>query len=169
MKLQNRFSKLIAISLAVAAIAVVGYITTAEAQNVRVFKGTALAGFIPGQSLYFSMANLSRPEEGGGPVRAQVRLFDAQGNVIARSQEVEVLAGRFHTFRFDRDDLLLAGEEETGRLQVGADFQFQADASVNLISPEHLLVTIEGVDNRTGSGHLYGGDYYCGTVSVSGD
>ena len=144
MKTRITITKLIAITMAITAMAVVGSSWSAEAQHVRVFDGITFVGFIPGETLRFSVGNLSARRRGGEPVRAQVKLYDAQGNVIARSQEVEVLPGQFHTFNFNRDDLPLAGEPGTGRLQVGVDFQFQADASTS------FSASMETVDNRTG-------------------
>jgi hypothetical protein len=166
--MRNTITKLITLTMAVAAIAVVGSIFKTEAQEVRVLRGTALAGFISEQTLRLNMANLSTREEGGGPVRAQVKLFDSQGNVIASSREVAVLPGQFTFFDFNCDDLAVAGEPNTGRVQVGVDFQFQADAN-QTFSPKDFPVTMEVMDSRTGSGHLYGGDYFTGTVTVSDD
>ena len=163
MRTRNTITKLFAITMAVAAIAVIGSTFTTRAQQVRAFRGTTIVGFIPQQTLRFNAANLTKAGEGGGPVRVQVRLFDSQGNVIARIREVEIPAGQFRSFDFSPDDLAAAGEPSTGRLEVGADFQFQADASVSYILPKHLTVTMEVMDSHSG------GSYYTGTITVSGD
>ena len=154
MKIRSRITKLIAIAMAVAAIAVIGSIFKTEAQEVRVFRGTVLAGFIPGESLRFSIANL-RPEKGGGPIRAQVRLFDAQGNVLKSSAEVEVLPGQFHTVRFDRADLPLTGEEVTGRVQVRGEIILKVAASPEQIRPEEFPIVIELVNNAKGDTNIH--------------
>ena len=167
MKLPNRISKLIAITMTVAALAAVGHIGTAEAQNVRVFRGTAIAGFIPGQSLYCSMAYLNRSEEGGGPVRVQAYIYDSTGRLLSRTDPVELQPDQFQTFIIDRDALPVEGEAGTRRAQVRVDFQFQADASHTLISERNFLASAETVDNRTGG--TAGGPYFTGSVTVSDD
>ena len=125
--------------------------------------GTTFASIIPAQSLRFNVGNLSTLKWGCESVRAQVKLYDAQGKVIARSQEVEVPCGHFHTFNFDRDDLPLAGEPDTGRLQVRAGIQvLLMDGSVRPV--KYFPVSMEVMDNRTG-----GGPYFTGSVTVSDD
>jgi hypothetical protein len=166
--MRNTMTKLITLTVAVAAIAVIGSSFKTEAHNVRVFSGAALAGFIPGQELRLNMANLSTREEAIGPVRVQAYIYDSTGRLLSRTDPVEVSAGQFHTFIIEREDLAVEGEAETGRLQVWADFEFQVEASNRQISSDRFLATIEGVDNRTGGEHLRG-SYFAGTVSVSGD
>ena len=148
MKTRSTITKLITITMAVAAMAVVGSIWTTQAQEVRVFRGTALAAFIPGQSLHFSLANMSTREEGGEPIRAQAYIYDSRGNILSQTDPVEVPAGQSHTFIVNRDNLAVAGEEGTGRLQVRAVIQVAImDGSV---SPINLPVSMELVDNGTG-------------------
>ncbi len=90
-----------------------------------------------------------------------MKLYDAQGNLLARSQEVEVPPGQFRTFDFNRDALSAAGEPGTGRLQV------RADIGIRLISLDgsktYFPTSMEGADNRTG------GNYFTGSVTVSDD
>ena len=149
--------------MAAAALAVVGYIGTAEAQNVRVFRGAALAGFIPGQSLHCSMAYLRGSEEGGGTVQVTTYVYDATGRLLSRTDPVELRRGQFHTYIIDRDGLPVEGETRTRRAQVRVEFQFQVDASNTLISDKDFLVTVEGVNNSSG------GSYFTGTPPVSDD
>ena len=52
------------------------------------------------------------------PARAQVTLFDRQGNHIAQSPEVSIPLDGFHSFDFSRNSILLPGEPSTGRLEV---------------------------------------------------
>jgi hypothetical protein len=77
-------------------------------------------GMVHGQTLRFSLLNPNDPSQASGrePVRAQVRLFDANGRQLAQSSVVAIPAGEFRSFDFNRDDLPLAGEPGTGRLQL---------------------------------------------------
>jgi hypothetical protein len=123
----------------------------------------ALIGFIPGERLSFTVLN--PPEEGGTPVRAQAYIYDGIGRLTARTAEVDLRPGQSYTFAFNHEDLPLAGEEGTGRKQVRAVVQVAfMDGSVR---PFKLPVWVEIVNNRTGSSS--GGDYFTGTVTVSGD
>ena len=45
-------------------------------------------------------------------------IYDSNGNLLSRTDPAEVPAGQFRPLRFNRDDLPVAGEEGTGRLQV---------------------------------------------------
>lgn len=124
----------------------------------------AFIGFIPGQRLSFSVLN--PPEAGGAPVRAQAYIYDATGHLITRSAEVDLGPDQVHTFRFNHDDLPVAGEPRTGRVQVRAVIQFVlSDGSVRPV--KYLPVWLAVVDNRTGA--TKGGPYFTGSVTVSGD
>lgn len=120
-------------------------------------------GFISGEKLRYSFFNSN--EEGSQPVRVQAYIYDSYGNLLTRSDPVELRPGQFHTFDFNRDDLRVAGEEGTGRLQVRAGIQVALmDGSVR---PVKLSVSMERVDNRTGGTST--GTYFTGTVTVSDD
>jgi hypothetical protein len=154
MKTRSTITKLIALTVAVAAMAVIGSICwTTEAQHTRLIFATdqGIYGFVPGQTARFSVANLSAPEQGGGPVRAQVKLYDAQGNVLAQSEEVELRPGQFRTFDFNRDDLLVAGEPGTGRLQVRPGIGILKSRDGGSTWPNNIPASMELVDNRTGA------------------
>ena len=169
MKTRSTITKLIAITLAVAAIAVIGSSWTTQAQHTRLIFATdqGIYGFVPGQTARFCVAYPSTTQESTEPVRAQVTLYDAQGNEVARSREVEVLPDQFCIIDFDRDALPLAGEPGTGRLEVRAGIQVAfMDGSVRHVK---LPVSREIVDNRTGATVIHQGDYFTGTVTVSGD
>ena len=153
MRLRNTFSKLITMTIAVAALALIGSSWMpgggrTAAQHVKGFGGVTQAGFVPGQTLRVSLFNPNPPERGSASVRAQVRLCDATGNVLARSPEVELPPGQFRSFDFNRADLPLVGEPNTGRLQVrGQIYYLFADGSV---SPDDFLASTEIIDNGTG-------------------
>ena len=150
MKTRITITKLIAITMAVAAMVVGGSFWTTKAQHVRTFTNTGIVGFITGQSLCFSVGNLSTPGRGSEPIRAQVTLYDAQGNEVARSQEVEVPSDQFRTIVFNHDDLPRAG---TGRELQRYDFQFSPVGAGGGVynSAEQFPASWELVDNDTGS------------------
>jgi len=151
MKVRNTVTRLITMAIAMAAMAVTGSIGTAEAQHVRVFDGGGyLLGFIPGQTLRFSVYNPNVPERGSASARVQVRLYDEAGNVLAHSAQVELPPGQFRSIDFNGDGLPARNDPGTGRQQVHISAQFvMSDGSVR-ISPEHFPISVEIVDNQTG-------------------
>jgi hypothetical protein len=87
--------------------------------NERTKVGTSVPlGLARGEMLRFTAFNPGSPDEGGEPIRMQMKLYDAHGSVIAESAEVVIPPGEFRFVDFNRDDLPLAGEPGTGRLQV---------------------------------------------------
>jgi hypothetical protein len=108
-------------------------------------------GIIPGQTLRLTMFNSSElgSPEGAEPILAQVKLFDAQGHLIAESSEVLIRAGEFHSFDFNRSTLPLAGEPGSSRAQIRTLPLWSARASGRL-GPEDIPASLEIVDNGTG-------------------
>ena len=126
-------------------------------------KLNAPIGFYPGQKFRYSF--FYPKEEGDQPVSVTTYVYDSYGNLLRQTDPVVLQPGDLHVLDIDRDDLRVPGEEGTGRLQVRAGIQVAAmDGSVR---PVKLSVSMEVVNNRTGS--TSGGDYFTGTVSVSGD
>ena len=126
-------------------------------------KQLAPIGFIPGQRLSYTFSNPN--EEGSQPVRVQAYIYDATGRLLTQTDPVELLPGESYTANINRDDLHVAGEEKTGRLQVRAGIQaVLMDGSVR---PFKLSVSMEVVENRTGV--TKGGPYFTGSVTVSDD
>ena len=173
MKIRNTITKFIRMTIAVAAMAVIGSIGMpgrAAGANAQTAPGDGSVrfvsksiGFIPGQTLRFSVANLSAREEGIGSVHVQAYIYDSYGNLLSQTGPVEVPAERFSILDFKRDDLLVAGEARTRRLQVRGEIICRYSNSSEPISPDRLLVSLEGF-NTAG-----GGDYFTGTVTVSDD
>ena len=166
MKTRNTITKLIAITMAVAAMAVVGSIWTTQAQG-RLYVATdvGIYGFVPGETARFSVAYPSTTEEGTEPVRVQAYIYDSTGRLLSQTDPVELLPGQFRYFDINRDDLPLAGEEGTGRLQARGVIQVAfMDGSVRNVK---LPVSMEVMDNRTGA--TKGGPYFTGSVTVSDD
>src|SRR5262245_65962475 len=79
---------------------------------------TALVALAPGDTLRFTAFNPAPAGEVGEPISMQMRLYNEQGRVIAKSAEVTIPPGEFRTISFKRDELSLAGEPGTGILQV---------------------------------------------------
>ena len=115
-------------------------------------KHFAPIGFMSDQRLSYTFFNPN--EEGSQPVRVQAYIYDATGRLLSQTDPVELRPGQLYTSNINRDNLPVAGEEETGRLQVRAGIQVALmDGSVR---PFKLSVTMELV-NRTGSTQV--GDY----------
>ena len=126
-------------------------------------KQLAPIGFLPGERLSYTFFNPN--EDGSQPIRVQAYVYDATGRLLMQTDPVELKPGHSYTANINRDDLRVAGERVTGRLQVRTGIQaVLIDGSVR---PFKLSISMERVDNRTGGSS--GGDYYTGTVSVSGD
>lgn len=186
MTIRNTITKLVTLTMAVAALAVIGSIwapgqaiatgrateidnsagTTAEIAlgdgSVRFFSSSISS--VPGQTLRFSVFNPNPPEQGSGGVSGHVKIFDSYGHALAQSEEVELTPGQFRTFDFNRADLRAAGEPGTGRLQVRAEIICRFSDNPEQIPPDSFSVSMELVDNRTGQT-----TYYTGTVTVSSD
>src|ERR1044072_5282882 len=98
MKRRNIIMKQPTIILALAAMVIASSFWTAAAQTFTTLKGSTLVGFIPGQTLRISMANLRSPEEYSQPVRVQAYIYDSYGNLLRQTDSVDVRPGQFHTF-----------------------------------------------------------------------
>lgn len=128
-------------------------------------KQLAPVGFVPGQRLVYTFFNPN--EEDTQPVHVQAYIYDATGRLLTKTDPVELLPGQSYTTQINRDDLRVAGEKVTGRLEVRTGIQVVLmDSSVRHVE---IPVWMELVDNGTGS--TVAGDwvYYTGSVTVSGD
>ena len=93
-----------------------------------------------GQTLRVSLANLIRldgRDQNPVEVRAQVKLFDSQGRIIAQTGEVMVTTNQFRSFDFNRDRLPQPGEERSGRLQVRDELTVRC---IGVIRDEALII-----------------------------
>ena len=128
-------------------------------------KQLAPIGFKPGQRLSYTFVNPD--EEGSQTVRVQAYIYDATGRLLTQTDPVDLRPGESYTAIINRDDLRVVGEEKTGRLQVRSGIQaVLLDGSVR---PVRVSVSMQLVDNNTGTTEGGNYHYYTGTVSVSGD
>ena len=120
-------------------------------------------GLDPGERLRYTF--FYPTEEGDQPIRVTTYIYDSYGNVMKQADPVVLRPCDSHIFDINRDDLRVPGEDNTGHLQVRSGIQVVSmDGSVR---PVKLSVSMEVINNRTGT--TKGGDYFCGTVTVSGD
>ena len=163
MKIRQTITKLLTITLAVAALAAVSYgWMPGPGAGGQVVMSDGSVRFIS-PSISFKAGQIIRLNV-YSPSRANLQIatfywgatiLDANGNILARSEPVSLSSGQFRSVQFLRDDLHVQGEPVTGGLQVGCDFQFQADAqSVVLSSPVPFLISVEVIDTRTGGTRL---------------
>jgi len=104
-------------------------------------------------------------EEGSETVRVGTYTYDSLGRLTSQSPPVVLRPGEGCTFDVNYEDLRVAADE-TGRVQVRSGIQVALmDGSVRYVK---LHASMELVANGTGS-TVGEGDYYAGTVSVSGD
>ena len=110
----------------------------------------ASIGITPGQLLRFSLLNPNDPSRAGRreSILASVRLFDADGVQIAQSPVVAIPAGEFRSFDFNRDDLSVAGEPITGRLQSKGSWSLIIQDAAS--DDGELPASVEVVDRGSG-------------------
>ncbi|HKA20766.1 MAG TPA: hypothetical protein VKN18_20960 [Blastocatellia bacterium] len=116
-----------------------GIVTAAaEPCNCLVFflGGIPAIGFVPGESIRITVSDptTDEPDEFREPARAQVKLFDRQGNQVAESPEFSIPRDGFHSVEFSRNSILLSGESGTGRLEVRPTIILQRLANPQLPS-----------------------------------
>ena len=117
-------------------------------------------GLLPEHRLRYTVLNEERE-----PVAVTGYTYDAVGNLTSQTAPVRLEPGECRTFDVNYDDLRVKGEEGSGRVQLSGVVQFALmDGSVR---PVKVHVWREIVNNQTGS--TTGGDYFTGTVTVSGD
>ena len=121
-----------------------------------------IGSFLPGEKQRYTL--VMPKEEGSRPVSVTSYTYDTYGNLLKQTDPLELQPGDRKSFEIKRDDLRVAGDEKTGRLQVQTVIKVTSmDGSTQ---PVKLHVSMEHVD-RTGSSS--GGTYYTGSVTVSGD
>jgi hypothetical protein len=133
-------------------------IATAQALTelpVVVYASRALIGLTYGQTL---RVNALYPGDPADPqrqsVRERVRLYDAKGALLAQSAEATIAQGEFHSFDFDRAEILASGEPVGGRLQMRVSLDASApdpsSFTQELKATGPLAASFELIDNSTG-------------------
>jgi hypothetical protein len=122
---------------------------------VIVYGDRASMGLAYGQTLRvnaFYLGALADPLRQS--VRARVRLYDANGALLAQSVEATIAPSELYSFDFDREDILASGESGGGRLQMLVSLEASAtDPSSFTQDPKAagpLATSLELVDNSTG-------------------
>ncbi|MCI0390285.1 MAG: hypothetical protein MOB07_16165 [Acidobacteria bacterium] len=130
----------------------VGYTNPKSFQIISAGKNS-LIGFIPGQTLQVSALHPDAPGEDGRKFKMlfAVTVLLADGRVVAQRDEITLDPGEFHSFKLKRDDLPLAGEPGTGRVQVRAQVIWKKlHLKQEFPTLVELPVLVEIVDDRTG-------------------
>lgn len=131
MKIRSTITKAIAMAAMVTAIVIIGAASTAQAQHVKVVDGRGYGYLIPETTLRFSVINMVTAEPGKGAIRVQVILYGAEGNVLARSQVLQLSPGEFRIIDFRYQDLATTGDAGNTRIQVRSGVQvLMSDGSV---------------------------------------
>ena len=126
----------------------VGAQSSVESNETIVPGATALLGLARGESLRFSAFNPSKTESGlrNEPISMQLKLYDAHGDVIAESPQIEIPPGEFRFVDFNHDELPVAGEPGTARNQI----RTQALWGLRTHSQINVATSLEVVDSSTG-------------------
>ena len=117
MKIRNTITKLITITMAVAAMAVIGSIWTTQAQHVRVFDGVTFAAVVPGQAIRLSVGNTAESATNRF-VYMYYTVSNPSGVPLYESGRIQVPPREFRFSDVSRRDLNTEGEPGTGRAQV---------------------------------------------------
>jgi hypothetical protein len=111
----------------------------------------AVLSLTPAQTLRISVANPPEQAPLGQPVTFTATIYTSNGSVIARSDEVTLAPGEFHSFDFKRSDLPLAGELGTGRLTVRSEIRRRFFSGLpSRISQGYFPGVFELIDNGMG-------------------
>ena len=122
-------------------------------ETTVVGKTAALAGLVRGDTLRYTAFNPIKTESGerNEPIWLRLKLYDAHGDVIAESAEVEIPPGEFRFVDFNRDDLVVAGEPGTARTEI----RTQALWGLRTRYRINVTTSLEVVDNTTGSSRFH--------------
>jgi hypothetical protein len=118
------------------------------------FLGGIPLGFVRGETIRISVSSPDQAQSQAPPDGRKFKMLvaplilDAQGHVIAQKDEILIEQGQFHSFDFHRDDLPLAGEPGTGRLQVRTQirYRFLSILDRTQMIPDDFPATIELID-----------------------
>ena len=152
MKSRSRITKLIAITMAMAAIAVIGSSLVAgragaagrqDVNDIYVYR--TLVGIIPGQGIRVSVGNTA--ETPGSTVTWTYKVTNTGGVPLYESEWMYVPVRRFSFSDVSREDLNTEGEPRTRRAEVMVTVTIQAPAGSN---PDDYIGSLELIDEETG-------------------
>jgi hypothetical protein len=152
MKIRNTIVQRIAITMVVAAIAVVGSSLVAgragaagrqDVNDTYVYR--SLVGIIPGQGIRISVGNTA--ETPGSTVTWSYKVTNTGGVPLYDSEWKYVPVRRFHSSHVSRQDLNTEGAPGTGREEVMVTVTLRVPAGSN---PDDFPASLELVDEGTG-------------------
>jgi hypothetical protein len=130
----------------------VGAQSSKQSNETTVTGATALVGLASGDMLRFTAFNPDKTESGrpNEPISLRLKLYDAGGDVIAESPQIEIPPGEFRSVDFNQDQLAVASAP-------GERNQVRTFPLWGLRARGRLLVTtsLEIVQSSTGSSHLW--------------
>jgi hypothetical protein len=161
---QNLVARLIALTLLIGCFAELqisaqdfdGKATTStgrsEPDKMSALLHTSSWGMTCGQTARLIVVNPIEPSERESQqmLFVQVVLFDANGAVIAESDEIAIPPGEIRSVDFNRDAISLAGEPGSGRLQVRAQVRYRSFFLVDRTRAIGFPASLELIDNLTG-------------------
>ena len=165
MKPRSRITKLIAITMAVAAMAVIGSSLAAgragaaglSDPDIYIKFPSRVVGIIPGEGLRISVGSAANSI--GDQADFTIKVTNAGGVPLYDSEWKYVPVRRFSFLDVSREDLNTEGEPGTRRAEVMVTVTLRVPAGSN---PEDFFGSLEVVDERTGSTK-----WYIGYVKVS--
>jgi hypothetical protein len=144
-----RYSLIVALIGVVAASTARAQAPTEQTRPVIFIHDMAPVGLAHGQSLRITVSGPSLPDQGHGTgYKALVCIFIVDGKQVARSEEITIPAGGFHSFNFDRNALPLPGEAGTGRLQLRGSLRLSSSEAIGRVA-----VSMEIVEVKDGTSH----------------
>jgi hypothetical protein len=111
-------------------------------------------GLARGQTLRINVANVNkqRPCCVNNLKQFGLAIHNFNGEVIRRSDEIVIEPGEHHSFDFPRNEIPLAGEPTTGRLQVSVSCAVRTAETGDM---DEFVASLEVMDSYTGSSVLY--------------
>ena len=153
MKTRNTIKKLIAITMAVAAIGFIGSSLAAgragaaglSDPDMYIKFASRPVGIIPGQSLRISVGNNAEPL--GSPIVWTYEVRNTGGVPLYESERIQVPPEEFRFSDVTREDLNTEGEPETGRVQMMVRVEIKAPSGSK---PSDVIVSVEIIEEATG-------------------
>jgi hypothetical protein len=155
MKARNTITRVITITMAVAALAAAGllygagWLQPVEAQSgdgSARFVSYASVGIVPGEKVRLTVGN--NAETPGSTVTWTYKVTNTGGDPLYESEGIQVSPGWFRYSEVSRGVLNTEGEPGTGRAEVMVTVAIEAPAGSN---PEDLAVSTEVIKEETGA------------------